>query len=175
MPVVELVVVPLQRYHSVSIIAGHGSRSAADHYAIDKKPVFHIRADPDIGGRDIPVEPEKFLEFDHIGGAILPFPAPWAPRQLLIRVALRVHPDPFRRERRYGKRFITETGGKYFRAIDKETLENIYAQIDKLEKSDIDVVSYKRYVELFYPFVFAALICILLELVLRTTVFRKFP
>ncbi len=72
-------------------------------------------------------------------------------------------------------KMATETGGKYFRAIDKEALEKIYGQIDQLEKSDIEVVSYKRYVELFFPFVMAAMVCLFLEVVLRTVVFRKFP
>ncbi|MET0637276.1 MAG: VWA domain-containing protein [Chitinophagaceae bacterium] len=72
-------------------------------------------------------------------------------------------------------KMATETGGQYFRARDKESLQGIYARIDKLEKSDIQVVSYKRYIELFYPFLFAALAFLFLELVLRFTLLRKFP
>jgi len=72
-------------------------------------------------------------------------------------------------------RMATETGGQYFRARDKESLEGIYKQIDKLEKSDIEVVSYKRFVELFYPFVFAALAFLFIEILLRYTLFRRFP
>ena len=68
-----------------------------------------------------------------------------------------------------------ETGGQYFRAKDKESLKGIYAQIDKLEKSDIEVVSYKRYQELFYPFMLASLAFLFLEVLLRFTLFRKFP
>ncbi|MCR6720525.1 MAG: VWA domain-containing protein [Chitinophagaceae bacterium] len=68
-----------------------------------------------------------------------------------------------------------ETGGKYFRARDKEGLQQIYNQIDKLEKSEVDVTSYKKYEERFLPFALAALAFLFLELVLHFTIFRKFP
>jgi Ca-activated chloride channel homolog len=69
----------------------------------------------------------------------------------------------------------TETGGQFFRARDKEGLQNIYKRIDDLEKSKIDVVSYKRFEELFLPFIMAALGLLFLEILLRLTVLRKFP
>ncbi len=69
----------------------------------------------------------------------------------------------------------TETGGKYFRAKDNESLRNIYAEIDKLEKSKIEVTALKRYAERFFPFAIAALAFLLTELVLRFTIFKKFP
>lgn len=68
-----------------------------------------------------------------------------------------------------------ETGGRYFRARDKEGLQQIYNQIDKLEKSDVDITSYKKYEERFLPFALAALAFLFLELLLRFTIFRKFP
>jgi len=73
------------------------------------------------------------------------------------------------------RRIATETGGRYFRARDMEGLENIYSQIDKLEKSKIDIMSYKRYEERFLPFVLAALGFLFLELLLRMTLLKKFP
>lgn len=73
------------------------------------------------------------------------------------------------------RKIANETGGRYFRAIDKEGLQNIYDQIDQLEKSKIEVISYKRYRELYLPFMLAALGFLLLEVILRLTVFRKFP
>jgi Ca-activated chloride channel family protein len=69
----------------------------------------------------------------------------------------------------------TETGGMYFRARDNESLKRIYAEIDKLEKSRIEVTSLKRYTERFFPFAFAAAVLLLLEIFLRYTLFRKFP
>jgi Ca-activated chloride channel family protein len=68
-----------------------------------------------------------------------------------------------------------ETGGKYFRAKDNESLKNIYTEIDKLEKSKIEVTALKRYSEKFFPFAIAALALLLTELILRFTLFKKFP
>jgi Ca-activated chloride channel family protein len=68
-----------------------------------------------------------------------------------------------------------ETGGRYYRAKDNESLKNIYADIDKLEKSKIEVTALMRYNEKFFPFAMAAAVLLLLELTLRLTVFKKFP
>lgn len=68
-----------------------------------------------------------------------------------------------------------ETGGLYFRARDNESLTRIYAEIDKLEKSRIQVTSIRHYTERFFPFAIAAAILLLLEMVLRYTIFKKFP
>lgn len=73
------------------------------------------------------------------------------------------------------RKIAEETGGRYFRAKDKEGLQNIYKQIDQMEKSDIEISSYKRFKELFLPFVLAALAFLFIEIILRFTVFRKFP
>ena len=60
------------------------------------------------------------------------------------------------------QRIANETGGRYFRAKDKEGLQNIYKQIDQLEKSKVEKMSYKRNEELFLPFVLAALVFLFL-------------
>jgi Ca-activated chloride channel family protein len=73
------------------------------------------------------------------------------------------------------RRIATETGGQYFRAKDKEGLQNIYNQIDKMEQSKIETTSFKRYKELFLPFVLAALGLLLIEMILRFTLFKRFP
>ncbi len=64
------------------------------------------------------------------------------------------------------------TSGKYYRATSRDELESIYAEIDKLEKSDIEVTIYKRYTERFRLFLWIALISLLLWFVLRNTVLR---
>lgn len=69
----------------------------------------------------------------------------------------------------------TETGGHYYRAKDNESLKGIYDEIDRLEKTKIEVSSIRRYSEQFFPFALAAAISLLLELLLRWTVLRKFP
>lgn len=71
------------------------------------------------------------------------------------------------------QRISRETGGKYFRATNNNSLNRIYKDIDKLEKTKIEINSYKRYSELFFPYAFIALFCIMLELVLRYTYFRS--
>lgn len=68
-----------------------------------------------------------------------------------------------------------ETGGLYFRARDNESLKNIYGEIDKLEKSKIEITTLKRFTERFFPFALAAAALLLLEIILRYTLFRKFP
>lgn len=64
------------------------------------------------------------------------------------------------------------TGGEYFRATDNNSLKSIYQQIDQLEKTKIRVREYSKRTEHFAPFLFAALMCLLLEVVLRFFVLR---
>jgi Ca-activated chloride channel family protein len=68
-----------------------------------------------------------------------------------------------------------ETGGKYFRARDNESLAGIYRNIDVLEKSKIEIVNTIQYRDKFFPFVLAAIFFLLMEIVLNYTIFRKFP
>ncbi len=71
------------------------------------------------------------------------------------------------------KQIASETKGKYFRATGNKSLADVYAEIDKLEKTRIDITSYKHYAELFFPFAMLAIICLALEMLLRYTVFRS--
>ncbi len=73
------------------------------------------------------------------------------------------------------KKIAVETGGEYFRARDKQGLKDTYKQIDTLEKSKIDITSFNRSEERFLPFVLAALAFLFLEMILKFTLFRKFP
>jgi Ca-activated chloride channel family protein len=66
------------------------------------------------------------------------------------------------------------TGGKYFRATNNETLEKIYDEINKLERTEIEEFKYYRYEEKFRPWIWVAGILLLLEWLLRNTVFRSF-
>lgn len=66
------------------------------------------------------------------------------------------------------------TGGEYFRATDNEKLEEIYNEINKLEKTEIEEFKYYRYEEKFRSWVFLAGILLLLEWGLRNTVFKSF-
>jgi Ca-activated chloride channel family protein len=73
------------------------------------------------------------------------------------------------------KEIARETGGNYFRARDNEGLTGIYDEIDKLEKSKVEITSRTRYTEKFFPFIVAALAFLFLEMLLKLTVFKKFP
>ena len=66
------------------------------------------------------------------------------------------------------------TGGKYFRATNNTKLEEIYAEINKLEKTEIEETKYKSYNELFRPLILAAFGLLLFELLLRYTVYKSF-
>jgi Ca-activated chloride channel family protein len=73
------------------------------------------------------------------------------------------------------KRIAVQTGGVYFRAIDKESLHDIYKEIDRLEKSDIEIVTKTKFEEEFIYFILAALFFLALDIILRYTYLRSFP
>jgi Ca-activated chloride channel family protein len=73
------------------------------------------------------------------------------------------------------KHISSSTGGQYFSAANKESLESSYDAINQLEKSKIETTTYTHFSEAFLPFVLFGLACILLEMLLRLTVLRKFP
>jgi Ca-activated chloride channel family protein len=59
------------------------------------------------------------------------------------------------------------TGGQYFRAVDNTSLQQVYNEIDKLEKSKIETREHSRREEVFMPWAMAALVALSLELLLR--------
>ena len=67
------------------------------------------------------------------------------------------------------------TGGKYFRATNNTTLRDIYAQIDKLEKSRIDVSEFHNRIDEFRPLIIIALLLLIIEMLLSFTLFRHQP
>lgn len=73
------------------------------------------------------------------------------------------------------KDLAQSTGGQYFHATDRTALEKIYGSINQLEKSKVQVNTYTRYSDKYYPWLFIGLSLIVIELLLRYTVFRKFP
>ena len=68
-----------------------------------------------------------------------------------------------------------KTGGKYFRADNSESLRKIYSEIDRMEKTDVEVKKYRQYEELFGWTILAGLFVLLLEIILGQTVWRKLP
>lgn len=73
------------------------------------------------------------------------------------------------------QKIATETGGQYFRARSREGLSEIYKQIDKMEKSKAEVLITEKVEEKFLPFMIAALLFLVLEMILKFTLFRRFP
>ena len=67
------------------------------------------------------------------------------------------------------------TDGKYFRATNNQALKDIYAQIDKLEKTKMESMTISHVHEKFYPFLILALVLLTLKIVLRYTVGRVLP
>ena len=67
------------------------------------------------------------------------------------------------------------TEGNFYRATNNRELKQIYKDIDKLEKTKMDVKTYSKRYEAYQPFAIAALIILLFELLLRTTVLRRIP
>jgi len=72
------------------------------------------------------------------------------------------------------KEIAEVTGGKYFRATNNKKLAEIYDEINKLEKTEIEEFKFYNYEEKFRWFVWVAGILLLFELLLRITVFRSF-
>lgn len=67
------------------------------------------------------------------------------------------------------------TDGKFFRATNTRELQQIYKEIDQLEKTKLNVKQYSKKYEAFQPFALAAILTLLLELLLRVTIFRRIP
>ncbi len=67
------------------------------------------------------------------------------------------------------------TNGRYYRATNEEELREIYSDIDQLEKSKLDVRHYSKVRDIYQKLVMAAIIALLLEILLRITVFRRIP
>jgi Ca-activated chloride channel homolog len=72
------------------------------------------------------------------------------------------------------KEIASVTGGKYFRATDNKKLKEIYKEIDKLEKTDVEEFKFYNYEEKFRPLVLLAGLLLIIELLLRFTIFRSF-
>ena len=67
------------------------------------------------------------------------------------------------------------TDGDFYRATNNKELQQIYKEIDKLEKSKLNVKKFSKRYEAYQPYAIAAVILLLLEILLRITVFRKLP
>ncbi len=97
------------------------------------------------------------------------FPAALAPNGQFIFKMMKVELDE-----ELMKQIAKTTDGLYFRATDNKSLEKIYAEINKLETSEIEEQRYYNYDEKFRMFAIAGLLLLALELILRKTLYRSF-
>ncbi len=67
------------------------------------------------------------------------------------------------------------TGGRYYRAQDTEGLQQIYDEINELEKSQVEIEVFNQYQELALWLIIPAILLMLLEIILRKTIFRTIP
>jgi len=72
------------------------------------------------------------------------------------------------------KTIAKNTGGLYFRATDNKKLEEIYNEINKLEKTEVEEFKYYNYEEKFRPLILLAFTLILIEWLARNTIFKSF-
>jgi len=68
-----------------------------------------------------------------------------------------------------------KTGGRYYRADQTEALRRIYAEIDQLERTEVEVTEYEQYRECFPWLVLPGVVLLLLEIILNHTVWRRLP
>jgi Ca-activated chloride channel family protein len=100
------------------------------------------------------------------GEAPFPINTPFGQKMLMQRVEM--DEDSL-------KKIAEQTGGRYFRATDSDSLKQIYAQIDSLEKSEVKWIDHSEYRELFPLFLIPALLLVLVETVLTQTRLRRVP
>ncbi len=101
-----------------------------------------------------------------IGEAPYPFQTPFGIRYQMIPVEI---------DENLLQQISNITGGKYFRATNNRKLEEIYNEIDRLEKTRVEVTSYRNAKELFYGWAFTGLFLLFAEVGLSRTYLRKLP
>ena len=73
------------------------------------------------------------------------------------------------------KNIANKTGGKYFRATSKHVLKEIFSEIDKLEKTELDVRKYNQTEDNYMPWALLLLALLLIDIIARHTVLRNIP
>jgi Ca-activated chloride channel family protein len=71
---------------------------------------------------------------------------------------------------------IAETAdGQYYRATSNSKLKEVYAEIDQLERTKLNVKDFSRKTEEYMPFAIWAMVCLIIEVLLRLTILRRIP
>ena len=101
-----------------------------------------------------------------IGMAPFPIQTPFGKRHQMVEVKI---------DEELLREISRMTDGKYFRATTNEKLKAVYEEIDQMERTKIDVTEYKRQVDEFKPLALIALILLLIEVIMRYSIFRTLP
>jgi Ca-activated chloride channel family protein len=101
-----------------------------------------------------------------IGEAPYPFQTPFGKRYQMVPVEI---------DEALLKQISGITGGKYFRATNNRKLVEIYEEIDRLEKTRVEVTSYRNAKELYFNWAFAGFLLLIAEFGLSKTYLRKLP
>ncbi|RJQ58267.1 MAG: VWA domain-containing protein [Stygiobacter sp.] len=101
-----------------------------------------------------------------IGQAPYPFQTPFGIRYQMVPVEI---------DENILKQIATATGGKYFRATNNRKLAQIYDEIDQLEKTRVEVTSYRHARELYFGWALAGLILLFIEVGLSKTYLKRLP
>ncbi|MEW6193899.1 MAG: VWA domain-containing protein [Bacteroidota bacterium] len=101
-----------------------------------------------------------------MGEAPYPFQTPFGRRYQMVPVEI---------DEALLKQIAGITGGKYFRATNNRKLVEIYEEIDRLEKTRVEVTSFRHAKELYFGWAFAGLILLLAEFGLSKTYLRRLP
>ncbi len=99
---------------------------------------------------------------------VAPYPMPVAGGVQYVNMPVEIDTNTLRE-------IAATTDGNFYRATNNAELKKIYRDIDKLEKTKMNVTKFSKKYEAYEPFALAAIICLLLEIVLRTTVLRRIP
>lgn len=101
-----------------------------------------------------------------MGEAPYPFQTPFGKRYQMVPVEI---------DESLLKQISNVTGGKYFRATNNRKLLEIYEEIDRLEKTRVEVTSYRHAKELYFNWAFTGLLLLLIEFGLSRTYLRRLP
>ena len=99
---------------------------------------------------------------------VAPYPIPVASEEQYVNM-------PMENDTKKLADIAAATEGDFDRATNTAELKNIYKEIDRLEKSKLNVKKFSKRYEAYQPFALAAAISLLLEILLRITVFRRIP
>lgn len=99
---------------------------------------------------------------------VAPYPMPVAGGVQYINIPVEI-------DTKMLQEIASATEGDFYRATNNKELQQIYKEIDKLEKTKLNVKKFSKRYEAYQPFAIAAVILLLLEILLRITIFRKLP